>query len=36
MLNELPLYRDTFELVSLVTDYIDAFPMITLNHDKNN
>jgi len=26
MLNELPLYRDTFELVSLVTDYIDEFP----------
>lgn len=26
MLNELPLYRDTFELVSVITDYIDAFP----------
>lgn len=26
MLNELPLYRDTFELVSVVTDYIDTFP----------
>lgn len=26
MLNELPLYRDTFELVSIVTDYIDTFP----------
>lgn len=26
MLNELPLYRDTFELTSVVTDYIDTFP----------
>lgn len=26
MLNELPLYRDTFELVSLVTDYVNDIP----------